>query len=291
MRDKSFRMFTLLLPASMGACAPEADWSTPFVADDTGTGPTGDADTGGTDPVVEDLDEDGYSAEDGDCDDGDASVHPGATETCNGIDDNCDDSIDEDVGELYYADADGDGFGDPDSELRSCDQPDDWVTNGDDCDDDAASVHPGAEETANDLDDNCDDQIDEGLPTFSVEVVWDEGGVTVTIDGDASGWDFGMAETGPGSTGWFGESCIPGEEPWGYDDHGRDICHPISATKGFIPSVYPEIDLVSQLSTLFNQEIGESGDLTYVLFATDSSDCWVWGNAVDYYADFGCTAY
>lgn len=42
------------------------------------------------------------------------------TETCNGIDDNCDGVIDEGVKTMYYQDSDGDGFGDPSSSISAC---------------------------------------------------------------------------------------------------------------------------------------------------------------------------
>ncbi len=83
------------------------------------------------------------SAQPGDCDDSDASIHPGATELCNGIDDNCDGIIPADE-----QDNDGDGY-------RVCDG---------DCDDSDPAVNPGAAEVCNGIDDNCDGQIDEGNP-------------------------------------------------------------------------------------------------------------------------------
>jgi hypothetical protein len=49
----------------------------------------------GTVPDTSDVDGDGFSVADGDCDDNNAAVHPGATEVENGIDDNCDGVIDE----------------------------------------------------------------------------------------------------------------------------------------------------------------------------------------------------
>jgi len=53
----------------------------------------------------EDLDGDGWSVPD-DCDDGDASVHPGADEVCDGVDNNCDGTIDEGCGVDYVGNYD-----------------------------------------------------------------------------------------------------------------------------------------------------------------------------------------
>lgn len=105
----------------------------------------------------------GYVANADDCNDTNADVHPGATETCNGIDDNCDGDIDEGVQILFFADADGDGYGDPGNAILACSLPTGYVSNADDCDDTNSAVHPGAAETCNGIDDNCDGQIDEGV--------------------------------------------------------------------------------------------------------------------------------
>ena len=58
-----------------------------------------------------DADGDGYSDEEGDCNDGDASINPAAEELCDEIDNNCDGEIDEDVTTTYYFDSDEDGYG------------------------------------------------------------------------------------------------------------------------------------------------------------------------------------
>jgi hypothetical protein len=99
-----------------------------------------------------------------DCDDADANVNPSATELCDGIDNNCDGEIDEGFTFLdYYADADMDGFGNPDDIISACEQAIGYVLDNTDCDDTDANVNPGATELCDGIDNNCDDEIDEGF--------------------------------------------------------------------------------------------------------------------------------
>lgn len=110
-----------------------------------------DQDCNGEDLSCDEVDNDGdgYSERQGDCDDTNANVNPGAIEICNGINDNCTGGVDEGLS----TDADGDRHYTP----GSC------LTPADDCDDTRNSVHPGANEACNGIDDNCTDGIDEGL--------------------------------------------------------------------------------------------------------------------------------
>jgi hypothetical protein len=83
------------------------------------------------------------SARGADCDDSRPDVNPHATEVCDGVDNDCDGEVDEGQTILAYADADGDGHGDPDSaidvcpdEFRQAQEEGEWLSMiGNDCDD------------------------------------------------------------------------------------------------------------------------------------------------------------
>ncbi|HMV70317.1 MAG TPA: putative metal-binding motif-containing protein, partial [Myxococcota bacterium] len=113
--------------------------------------------------VDDDLDGDGWALAE-DCDDLDAAVRPDAVEACNQVDDDCDAAVDEDVpgAPLWFQDLDGDRYGDPGASMSACSQPLQWVDDATDCDDRVPSVHPGAPEVCDGLDNDCDQLIDDG---------------------------------------------------------------------------------------------------------------------------------
>ncbi|MEN9787908.1 MAG: hypothetical protein RLZZ299_3172 [Pseudomonadota bacterium] len=139
----------------------------------------------------------GYAATSTDCDDSPAtggSVNPGASEVCDAadVDEDCDglaDDADADVSSgsraTWYADGDGDGFGDPALTLARCDVPSAYVGNDEDCDDADDAVHPDAVERCDgdDLDEDCDGLADDA--DVSVDAA---GFVDWYRDGDADGY-------------------------------------------------------------------------------------------------------
>ena len=114
------------------------------------TAPLADTDADGT-PDAED------------CAPDDATRHPGADELCNALDDDCDGAVDEDATDAstWYADEDGDGFGDSDSPAAACSQPAATSMDATDCDDTEAAVNPAGEEICDDrVDNDCDGNAD-----------------------------------------------------------------------------------------------------------------------------------
>ncbi len=103
----------------------------------------------------------GYVNNNTDCNDAIAAIHPGTAEICNGVDDNCNGLIDEVAQNTFYRDADGDGYGNPALTTSGCTAPTGYVDNNTDCNDANPSIHPGALEICNIIDDDCDGLTDE----------------------------------------------------------------------------------------------------------------------------------
>src|SRR4030095_9993421 len=96
----------------------------------------------------------GYVTNNGDCDDNNDTIHPNATEYCNGIDENCNGVVDDSaVWVTGYRDADGDGWGDPNQTVQACSPPAGFIREAFDCDDTDPNVNPAANESANNKDD------------------------------------------------------------------------------------------------------------------------------------------
>ncbi len=123
-------------------------------------------------------DTDGDGTRDGrDCAPDDPAIHLDAEEVCDGIDNNCNGQVDEDVAFVAYWDRDGDGFGDPGRARRVCELPEDGVEQAGDCNDDDPLTYEGAPEVCDEVDNDCDGEIDEGVKrTFYVDADGDDRG-------------------------------------------------------------------------------------------------------------------
>lgn len=133
-----------------------------FYIDQDGDGHgSGDSTTGAC------LPPEGYAVADDDCDDAEPAAWTNADESCDGVDNDCDGHIDEGLPlNQQWTDADGDGYGDPNSPVLACGPGGGVVDNARDCDDADGSLNPDAvDQAGNNVDEDCDGYIDEyGVP-------------------------------------------------------------------------------------------------------------------------------
>ncbi len=174
---------------------------------------------GSTDAVASCDPVEGYVQSGGDCDDTDPTIAPNSIEVCNEIDDDCDNIVDNDLSDAqeWYLDADGDGFGDENDSVYDCAPISGYISQAGDCDDSNSNINPDVTEVCDELDNNCDDIIDNEL------------GNTYYIDSDGDGY---------GDINEYVTAC---SEPIGYVDNNGDCddnnenftisCDPISVTE------------------------------------------------------------
>ena len=146
-----------------------------------------------------------------------------ASESCNGVDDDCDGETDEPGADGcdgdWWEDADGDGFGGAHLGC-TCDGYADVVAAGGDCNDYDPGINPSAVEVCDGVDNNCDSSVDEGFDDADADGIpnccepHDDG---VPDDEDNCPW---MAN--PWQQDWdidgLGDACDPDDDGDGFDD-------------------------------------------------------------------------
>ena len=151
----------------------------------------------GSPDCAADDDGDGFTTADGDCDDADPAVYPGATEVCDDADtdedcdgqaDDADDSVSPDSLLTWHTDEDGDGYGAGAALAEQCEDPGGLVADDADCDDTDAAVNPGADEICDpdDVDENCNGLSGSDDPELIADSAFE---FTLDIDGDSYGDD------------------------------------------------------------------------------------------------------
>ncbi len=178
--------------------------------------------SGGDIPTF-DFDLDGVAPSAGDCNDSDPTVLPGATESCDAVDSNCD-------GDLVdgFANVDGDGLPD----CIDTDNDNDGDPDLSDCAPLDASVFTGAVELCDATDSNCDGELVDGFANFDGDAEPD----CIDSDDDGDGIDdlvdnclllANSAQVDTDSDG-IGDLCDSDDDGDGVADAGD--CEPLDAT-------------------------------------------------------------
>ncbi|MEC7987974.1 MAG: putative metal-binding motif-containing protein, partial [Myxococcota bacterium] len=138
--------------------------------------------------VNTDVDADGFHIGE-DCDDTNETINPAATEMCDGVDNNCDGVVDENVTIVIYEDSDGDGYGNAASQMDACEVLPGYASNGTDCNDEESKAFPGNLEVCDGVDNDCNGAMDDedlNLDLNSAFIYY------IDLDGDG----YGNSETG-----------------------------------------------------------------------------------------------
>ena len=131
----------------------------------------------------------GYVDNGSDCDDNRDTVNPDADERCDGMDTDCDGTVDEDSAvdaPTWYLDGDGDSYGGTAGTSVACSEPSGYSASSEDCDDTDASIYPRATELCDGVDNDCDGDLDDPLTAVFVSSSGTVTDVSSSVTGGAS---------------------------------------------------------------------------------------------------------
>ncbi len=216
-------------------------------------------------PTIEDAnhdyDRDGFTENQGDCDDQNLGIHPDAEELCDEQDNDCDGIIDSDASDIsiWYQDNDLDGYGVENLIMESCERPEGYVSEFGDCKDDDIEVYPDAEELCDEQDNDCDGLVDDEDDDWLTST----GGVFFG-DGDADG--FGWLVT-------VVEACVA---PLGMVENADDC----DDTDELIHPHAPEVcDTIDNDCDFLIDDLDDSVDLTTGIVAFEDGDADGYGDS------------
>ena len=183
-----------------------------------------DGDGWGTDvevaPVEACFAPSGYVSADlaSDCDDEDPEINPDAEELCDGVDNDCSGEVDDaDDAEIWYPDADGDGFGLDEGYGYYCEEPEDSTQTSGDCDDEDPEINPDATEVCDGVDNDCDGDTDGDDAT-------DPSTWYADTDGDGWGISWQIATGCEAPSGYVAESGDCNDDDDTFHPEADEIC-------------------------------------------------------------------
>ena len=147
--------------------------------------------------VAADADGDGAPAS-ADCNDANPTVYPGADELCDGLDNDCDGTADDNPppgeGITLYRDSDADGVGTDADTVEACELKPGFSEVGGDCEDSIATISPAAAEVCDGIDNDCNGFIDDDA--IDAELLYED------LDGDGFGHDATLEHHCAGTPDW-----------------------------------------------------------------------------------------
>jgi hypothetical protein len=196
---------------------------------------------GGLPPTETDDDGDGRVECDGDCLDVEPAIFgaalsyptngPANTEVCDLLDNDCDGLVDENGPNIFYRDADGDGFGDPTQLGNGCTAPPGFSADNTDCNDQSLFIHPGAPEICDRFDNDCDGAI----PADEFD---NDGDSWAVCEGDCDDANTAVHPAAPEICDGLDNNCFNGIADEGSDDDGDGFTTCVDCDDGD-PSVHP----------------------------------------------------
>ena len=115
-----------------------------------------------------------------------------------------DPDLDTSTAGTFYVDDDGDGYGDPSTGAEACEAASGTVDNDEDCDDRVRAINPDAEEVCDEVDNDCDGDIDPDAEVLGGETP------ELSDDGRADAMASAAAKTLPPPRRHAGRRAAPG---------------------------------------------------------------------------------